>query len=99
MGESFIDLQILLGTWESLGIFVFHKGVSLDIIDDFYSGSIVHLWERLNRFVKELRLETGRGTRREWFQWLSEIMIERELKTPPVPAYIAPMRIGNNVSK
>lgn len=62
--------------------------MSLDIVDDFFSGSIVHSWEKLSQFVTELRLETGRDTRWEWFQWLAERMIERESKNPPVPAYI-----------
>lgn len=88
LGERFIDLQILLGTWESLGILVFHREVGLDLVDDFYSGSIVHSWLKLKRYVEELREQTGRDTRWEWFEWLAMRMIERESKSSPVPAHV-----------
>ena len=88
LGERFIDLQILLGTWESLGILVFHGEVGLDLVDDFYSGSIVHSWLKLKRYVEELRERTARETRWEWFQWLAEQMIGRESRSKPVPAHV-----------
>jgi hypothetical protein len=84
-----IDLQALLGTWESLGILVFRGAVSLDLVDDFYSGSLVHSWRKLQRLVHDVRVETGRETRSEWFQWLAARMMQRETLTPPVPAHIA----------
>ena len=87
LGEDFIDVQLLLGTWESLGILVFYGEVNLAIVDEFYSGPIVHSWKKLQRLVQDVRAETGRETRWEWFQWLSERMLERESHTPPVPAY------------
>ncbi len=88
LGEDAICLQTLLGTWESLGILVFHGEVGLDLVDDFYSGSIVQSWEKLQDMVREIREHTGRQTRWEWFQWLSERMLERESKEPPVPAHV-----------
>jgi hypothetical protein len=87
-GEEFISVQILLGTWESLGILVFRREVGLDLVDDFYSGTILHSWNKLRRFVEEVRAETGRETRWEWFQWLSERMIERESTKSPIPAHV-----------
>ncbi len=88
LGDRFISLQALLGTWESLGILVFRGETSLDLVDDFYSGSIVHSWKKLHRLVEDVRSETGRDTRWEWFQWLSERMIEREAPKLPIPAYV-----------
>ncbi|MGZ8202648.1 MAG: DUF4760 domain-containing protein, partial [Burkholderiales bacterium] len=89
LGAHFADLQLLLGTWESLGIMVFYGEVSLDLVDEFYSGPIVHSWSKLRRLVDDVRRETRRETRWEWFQWLAERMLAREATTPPVPAYIA----------
>jgi hypothetical protein len=89
LGERFIDLQVLLGTWESLGIMVFHGEVDLSIVDDFYSGSIIHSWMKLKTMVEEVRAESSRDTRWEWFQWLAEQMLAREFLTPPEPAYRA----------
>ena len=88
LGERFINLQVLLGTWESLGILVFRGEATLDIVDDFYSGSIVHSWRKLQTLVESVRADTGRETRWEWFQWLAERMLEREAASPPVPAYV-----------
>lgn len=89
LGPAALDLDTLLATWESLGILVFHGEVGLDLVDDFFSGSIVHSWLKLERAVTELREETDRDTRWEWFQWLAERMLERESDTPPVPAHVA----------
>ena len=83
-----VDLQILFGTWESLGILVCRNEVPIDLVDDFYSGSIVHSWAKLKPIALEVRKKTERETRWEFFQWLAERMIERERKTEPIPAYI-----------
>lgn len=88
LGDRFISVQALLGTWESLGILVFRGETTLDLVDDFYSGTIVHSWRKLRRLVEDVRAETGRDTRWEWFQWLSERMIERETARPPIPAHV-----------
>lgn len=89
VGADADRIQILMGTWESLGILVYRREVSLDLVDDFYSGSIIHSWLKLRPLVFDLRERTGRATRWEFFQWLAERMLEREEKAPPVPAYLA----------
>ncbi len=88
LGDGIHDLNGLLATWESLGILVFHGEVGLDLVDDFFSGSIVHSWRKLGPFVEGLRTEIRRDTRWEWFQWLAERMIERESNAAPVPAHV-----------
>ncbi len=87
LGDRAFDLHVLLGMWESLGIMVFHGEVTLDLVDDFYSGPIVQSWSKLSRLVEDIRQETGRDTRWEFFQWLAQQMIDREAKCPPVAAY------------
>lgn len=79
----------LLGQWESLGILVFHREVSLDVVDDFYSGTIRQSWRVLGKYVEELRRDVSRDTRWEWFQWLYERLAERESEVEPVPAHLA----------
>jgi len=79
----------LMATWESLGILVFRGELSLETVDDFFSGPIVISWEVLGNFVIEERRNLQRETTWEWFQWLAERMEERENEKPPVPAYIA----------
>ena len=79
----------LMATWESLGIMVYRGEMSLDMVDDFFSGPIVISWEVLESFVHEERKKLHRDTTWEWFQWLAERMKEREKQKPPIPAYVA----------
>ncbi|HEY7002333.1 MAG TPA: hypothetical protein VH330_11390 [Candidatus Udaeobacter sp.] len=79
----------LLTSWEALGILLYRREVTIDLVDDFFSGPIVVSWRKLNRYVQAMRAEAKRDTYFEWVQWLAERMIERESKTPPVPAHIA----------
>lgn len=76
-------------TWESIGILVFHNELTLDVVDDFFSGPIVVSWRKLAPCVEEIRAELHRDTVFEWFQWLAERFIEREKSSAPVPAHVA----------
>jgi hypothetical protein len=49
----------LLATWESLGILVFNHEIPLQMVDDFYSGTLQQSWGKLQRYVEELREATG----------------------------------------
>jgi hypothetical protein len=86
-GEDAVYLVSL--TWESLGILLFRREVTLDLIDDFFSGPIVLSWQKLKTYSEEWRVRLKRETGSEWFHWLAERMIEREKLAPPVPAYAA----------
>lgn len=88
--EEKIGLVLLwLGTWESLGILVFRREISMSVMDDFFSGPIVISWRKLGKFVSDYRQEQQRETFHEWFQWLAERMMERESEIPAVPAHLA----------
>ena len=82
-------LYALLTSWEALAILLYRKEVTIELVDDFFSGPIVVSWRKLSRYVEAMRVEAQRDTYFEWFQWLAERMMERESKTPPVPAHIA----------
>jgi hypothetical protein len=79
----------LLTSWEALGILLHRKEITIDLVDDFFSGPIIVSWRKLSRYVEAMRAEAKRDTYFEWVQWLAERMMERESKTPPVPAHIA----------
>jgi hypothetical protein len=87
LGANMHLVYIVMTTWESLGVLVFRRQLSLDLVDDFISGSLVLSWRNLERYVVEERAARGRETLLEWFQWLAERMLERESATPVVPAY------------
>ena len=86
-GEDAVYLVSL--TWESLGVLVFRREVTLDLVDDFFSGPLILSWQKLKVYSDEWRSNLNRETGNEWFHWLAERMLEREKALPPVPAYIA----------
>jgi hypothetical protein len=90
LGPDGADDVFMLGlTWESLGVLLFRREVSLDLMDDLFSGAIIISWRKIHVFVEEDRRITQRDTVWEWFQWLAERMSEREKSVPPVAAHIA----------
>ena len=90
LGPDGEDDVFMLGlTWESLGVLLFRREVTLDLMDDLFSGALLISWRKLHVFVEEDRQTTERATVWEWFQWLAERMLEREKSSPPVPAHIA----------
>src|SRR5437763_3706754 len=86
-GEDAVYLVSL--TWESLGVLVFRLEVTLDLVDDFFSGPLVISWQKLKDYSEEWRRTLNRETGNEWFHWLAERMLEREKNSPPIPAYEA----------
>ena len=86
-GEDAVYLVSL--TWESLGVLVYRREVTLDLVDDFFSGPLVISWQKLKVYSEEWRHTLNRETGNEWFHWLAERMLEREKTSPPIPAYLA----------
>jgi hypothetical protein len=86
-GEDAVYLVSL--TWESVGILLFRRELTLDLVDDFFSGPILLSWRKLQVYAEEWRRTLNRETGSEWFHWLAERMMEREKLSPPVPAYKA----------
>ena len=86
-GEDAVYLVSL--TWESLGVLVYRRQVTLDLVDDFFSGPLVISWRKLKVYSEEWRCTLNRETGNEWFHWLAERMLEREKTVPPIPAYVA----------
>jgi hypothetical protein len=86
-GEDAVYLVSL--TWESLGVLVYRREVTLDLVDDFFSGPLVISWRKLKVYSEEWRRNLNRETGNEWFHWLAERMLDREKTAPPIPAYVA----------
>ena len=90
LGPEGEDLLVhLTATWETIGVLLFHGEFSIDVVDDFFSGPILISWRKLLPYTTDLRQRYQRETWSEWFQWLAERMMERESKSPPIPAYVA----------
>lgn len=89
LGEDIKYVYLVMSTWESIGILVFNREISIYLVFDAYSGPILFSWQRLEKYVTDLRNELQLETRFEWFQWLAERMIDCEKAKPPIPAHLA----------
>jgi hypothetical protein len=68
---------------------VFNHEISFDLVNEAYSDQIIISWQKLKKYVIDLRVELERETTFEWFQWLAERTINRETSDRPAPAYLA----------
>lgn len=87
-GDEFHLVYAMTTTWESIGVLVYRGEVSLQLVDDFFSGPVMVSWRKLENQIIGERNEVGRQTINEWFQWLKERLEESESGKPPVPAHI-----------
>ena len=87
--EETKSIYLVMSTWERIGLLVFKHEISLDLVDEAYGDQIVISWQKLKKYVSELRMELNRETTFEWFQWLAEQTTKREETDTPVPAYLA----------
>jgi hypothetical protein len=87
-GERMDDVYFAIANLEGLGALVHKQELSLELVDDFFSGIIVTTWLKLRRFAEEEREALGRETWMEWTQWLAERIMEREKTMTAIPAYI-----------
>lgn len=89
LGDKLDSIVFIMTIWETMGMLLFHHEISIEAIDDAFSGPILFSWHKLERYVHDFRKETGRETHFEWVQWLSERMRERESLRARTPAYVA----------
>jgi hypothetical protein len=54
----------------------------------FFQGPIVVPWRKLSQYVETKRQEAHRETDFKSVQWLTERIMEREQRSPPIPAYL-----------
>jgi len=96
VGEEIKVVYLVMSTWESIGILVFHNEISMDMVEDAFSDPITLSWQKLELYVSAMREEHQSETIFEWFQWLAEQMKDREKNRSPIPAYIAHKKWTSN---
>lgn len=89
LGERMNDVLLLMLSFESIGILVQKREVSIELVEDFFTGPIILAWRKMNRYVEDVRKEMQMETPMEYFQFLSELVIRRQQAQPPVAAHIA----------
>jgi hypothetical protein len=91
LGEFSADqenaIMVVMLTFESIGLMVFRNIVPLNMVDDLLGGVCVECWGRLNNYIQDRRIESGRDALSEWFQWLAERLQEVQARHGCVPAY------------
>lgn len=65
-GERMDDLYFTIASLEGLGVLVYKEELSLELVEDFFSGIIVTAWLKLRRFVEDERKSLDRETWGEW---------------------------------
>ena len=81
-------LSQLTLTYESLGVMVYRRDVSLEWVDEMFRMMILQTWDKLEPLTIENRESTGYLGYGEWNQWLADRL--RDVNADqPVPAYEA----------
>ncbi len=88
LGDRMDDLYFVIAILEGMGALVHKEELSLQLVEDFFSGIILMTWHKLSHFVRDERRSLGRETWMEWTQWLAERIQEREKARTPVPAHL-----------
>lgn len=87
LGDDLNEVMLLASTFETLGILVYRRDASLELVDEMFGGVVVVAWERLQPFITSERQRTGNPQMMEWFQWLAERLQEHRVKPGTAPAY------------
>ena len=87
VGDGLTNVMLLAYTFESLGILVYRREASLDLVDEMFGGVVILAWQRLQPFITSERQRIGNPQMMEWFQWLAERLQEHRTKPGTAPAY------------
>lgn len=88
LGDKLNDVLLLLLSLEAVGILVAKREVPIELADDFFSGPIIIGWQKLERYIRDMRAEMQVDTTCEYFQFLAEQLIKRQNSRPCPPAYV-----------
>jgi len=87
MGSEYEEATITVCTsFETMGLLVFKRIASLDLVLDLAGGIVAVMCRKLRSWLIELREEQEQPSWGEWFEWLGDRALE--VKTVQPPAYI-----------
>jgi hypothetical protein len=87
-GQDIRLVYVVLSTWERIGMLVFNREISFDMVEEAYGELLIISWHGLEKYVAEIREELQRERLFEWFQWLAERMLDRERSQTREPVYV-----------
>lgn len=76
----------LSARFEAIGLLVFRGSIPLDLVEQIIGGACILFWNKLHHWIEKSREMQGNPLLFEWFQWLSDRLLERE-RPQQVPAY------------
>jgi hypothetical protein len=87
---EFEEAAILVSfAFETMGLLVFRGITPFAIVEELTGGLAVGMWQKLERWEREVRSEHRQPAWSEWFQWLAERLLESAARGNQRPAYEA----------
>ena len=89
-GEEYEIAALRAGMkFETIGLLVYKGVVPIDAIEDLVGGAALVIWNVLENWVKQTRVDRKHPTFQEWFEWLVDRLIERgePYRSPAFEAY------------
>ena len=63
--------------FETIGLLVYKGVVPIDAMEDLVGGAALTIWDLLEKWVDETRIDRSHPTFWEWYQWLVDRLVER----------------------
>ena len=86
--DGLLVITQLVLTYESLGVLVYRRDVSLQWVDEMFRMMILQTWDKLGPLAIDNRKSSGYLGYYEWVQWLAE-QLRNVSEDQPLPAYEA----------
>lgn len=74
--------------FETVGLMIYKGYVPIDALEDLVGGAALTLWEILEQYVTDMRVDREHPSFMEWFEWLVDRLKERG-KRDRAPAFEA----------
>jgi hypothetical protein len=89
-GPEYEEAAILVSfAYETIGLLVFRGVTPFSIVEELTGGLAVLMWRKLERWQRDVRVESAENAWAEWFQWLVERLGTRAREKQRKPAYEA----------
>jgi hypothetical protein len=90
-GAEYEEAAILVSfAFETIGLLVYRRVTPFSIVEELTGGLAILMWQKLERWQRDVRAENSQESWAEWFQWLAERLREcsrSEGKRPAHEAY------------
>jgi hypothetical protein len=88
-GHEFENAAMLVTlTFESIGIMVHRRVISLSMVWELMGGVYLAAWTNLEQWADDIRREQGREKFAEWIQWLAEQLQRLEQREGKAAAFL-----------